>query len=188
MPQNIFARWKALPAEEILVQFYGHKTGDFRCFSNFFQHPEFVFEIPGEFCAAPLEDAKRRIRCTFSEKAIMLCKAAAMGDLASFDAIAESTTPREAKGLGRGIKAFDQALWNRIVLSVAYEVVLQKFTQLEDLRQVLLSTADRTIAEMISEDSIWGTGVDIGSAEAAELPSGPAPTSWAGRSWRRAVP
>ena len=99
-----------------------------------------------------------------------------------------STAPREAKGLGRGIKAFDQALWNRIVLSVAYEVVLQKFTQLEDLRQVLLSTADRTIAEMISEDSIWGTGVDIGSAEAAELPSGPAPTSWAGRSWRRAVP
>ena len=54
------------------------------------------------------------------------------------------------------------------MLSVAYEVALQKFTQLRDLQEILLSTGDRIIAEMTSEDSIWGTGVDIGSTEAAD--------------------
>ena len=170
VPRDLALRWKkGLLAEETpVLEFYKHKAGDYRCFSNFFQHADFVFEVPEAFCAKPMEEAQRRVRCAFSEKAIMLCKAAGMGDLAAFDAIAESTIPGDAKRLGRSIQPFDQGLWNNLVLSVAYEVALQKFTQLRDLQEILLSTGDRMIAEMTSEDSIWGTGVDIGSTEAAD--------------------
>ena len=175
VPQDLTLRWKKglLEKETPVVEFYKHKTGEYRCFSNFFQHADFVFEVPEAFCAKPLQEAKRRVPCAFSEKAIMLCKAAAMGDLAAFDAIAESTTPGDAKRIGRSVQPFDYDLWNRLVLSVAYEVALQKFTQLHDLQQVLLSTGDRVIAEMTNEDSIWGTGAEMGSAEAADASKWP---------------
>ena len=110
-PQDLVHRWKRglLTEERPVLEFYKHKTCEYRCFSNFFQHADFVSEVPEAFCARPLEEAKRRVRCAFSEKAIMLCKAAGMGDLAAFDAIAESTTPGDAKRLGRSIQPFDQA-------------------------------------------------------------------------------
>ena len=175
VPQDLVHRWKRglLTEERPVLEFYKHKTGDYRCFSNFFEHVDVVFEVPEAFCARPLDETRRRVRCTFSVKAIMLCKAAAMGDLARFDAIAESTSPGDAKCLGRGIWPFDQDLWNRLVLPVAYEVVLQKFAQLPDLQEILLSTADRALAEMTSADSIWGTGVDVGSEEAADASKWP---------------
>jgi ribA/ribD-fused uncharacterized protein len=88
--------------------------------------------------------------------------------MTAFNAIAASKSPGDAKRLGRGIQSFDQGLWDTLVLRVAYEVVLQKFAQLHDLQQLLLSTGDRAIAEMTSDDSIWGTGVNIGSEEATD--------------------
>ena len=85
-----------------MLEFYQHKAGDYRCFSNFFQHADFVFEVPEAFAPSQW----KRLGAE-SEKAIVLCKAAGMGDLAAFDAIAESTTPGDAKRLGRSIQPFD---------------------------------------------------------------------------------
>ena len=52
--------------------------------------------------------------CDFSEKAIMLCKAAVMGDAEKFHEIAKAEKPYVAKQLGRQVRAFDEATWKAL--------------------------------------------------------------------------
>merc|ERR1719329_1215584 len=63
--------------------------GDLACFSNFYDQTwcAFDFVLPLKFDGVGLAEADRTTRCTFSEKAIMLCKAAVFGDSDSYDAI-----------------------------------------------------------------------------------------------------
>lgn len=103
--------------------------------------------------------------CPYSEKAIMLCKAALMGDRKSYDAIAaldRKSRPDQAKRMGRGVKGFNDSLWQEHVCLVAFEVVHQKFSQAKELQSVLLGTGDAVIAEATSNDANWGIGIDIG--------------------------
>ena len=55
------------------------------------------------------------VRCSFSEKASMLCKAAAMGDGDAYLAIAAAIEPKSAKALGRKVRGFRPELWERLV-------------------------------------------------------------------------
>ena len=64
------------------VNFYGHSPGtEYAEFSNFFVHEEFGFELP-HFLKKEGFDPITPV--SFSEKAIMLCKAALFNDLDSF--------------------------------------------------------------------------------------------------------
>eukprot|EP00930_Biecheleria_cincta_P059103 TRINITY_DN44865_c0_g1_i1.p1 TRINITY_DN44865_c0_g1~~TRINITY_DN44865_c0_g1_i1.p1 ORF type:complete len:263 (-),score=48.49 TRINITY_DN44865_c0_g1_i1:23-811(-) len=154
------------PATEgtFVLEFYGegHEHG---CFSNFFASP-FEFVVPEEICSFSLSESERTVACNFSEKAIMLCKAASMSDREGFFRIAKSKAqPSAIKKMGRDsrvIKRFDQRLWERIECSVAFEVVFQKFSKLPELRTQLLATQDWLIAEATSNDKNWGTGLDKG--------------------------
>ena len=69
-----------------IVSFYGHnerKHGKFAALSNFFDQTNwpgpFIFRVPQCLCAFHIEQHEREVTCQFSEKAIMLCRAAAMG-------------------------------------------------------------------------------------------------------------
>ena len=104
----------------------------------------------------------------------MLCKASAMCDYSSFDAIARSSAPRKAKALGRSVGPWNQRIWDGVVCEVAREVVLQKFAALPELSAVLLGTGTRVLAEMTRNDSNWGTGVDMGQGADAK------PSKWRG--------
>ena len=64
--------------------------------------------------------------CEVSEKAIMLCKAAAMGDEASYSRIMATSDPRQAKSLGRRVRGFNEARWKRLVCGVAKEVCVRR--------------------------------------------------------------
>ena len=80
-----------------------------------------------EFCQeVQLEARDRTTRCEFSEKAIMLCKAAKMGDLDTYRRIVAAKTPKEAKFLGRCVQNFDPHLWDQVVCFVAFQVVYQR--------------------------------------------------------------
>merc|ERR1740139_1421516 len=78
----------------------------------------------------------------------------------SYEAIKNATGPGTAKRLGRRVENFDDATWNRIVCSVAFQVVHQKFSKTEAIRGVLLQTGDKLIAEATRNDKSWGIGVD----------------------------
>ena len=158
------------------VEFYGHSTGPHRCFSNFFEHAPFDFTVPESCGRAELIAAGRpaTVACAFSEKAIMLCKAAAMGDYASYDEIVRSPSPAHTKKCGRKVGHWDQRKWNSIVVEVGVQSVLQKFSALPNLKAILLGTGDRLIAEMVRTDANWGTGLDVGH------PDGSRPARWKG--------
>jgi len=146
-----------------VLEFYGHHPSqEYGCFSNFFASP-FAFDVPEEFCSFPFSLEERTVACDFSEKAIMLCKAAIMGDRRSYQKIAASKAqPAVIKRMGREVEGFDQDLWSEIECSVAYQVVYQKFEKTENLKKKLLATEDWVIAEATSNDRNWGIGLDRG--------------------------
>jgi ribA/ribD-fused uncharacterized protein len=153
----------------------GKSAGVAACFSNFFWQTPYEFEVPAEFCAVEFAQHERRVQCEFSEKAIMLCKAASMGDKASFFKIAKSSDPKSCKALGRAVNNFRQVVWDKIVCSVAYQVVFQKFQKTAELREHLLATGSALLAEATKNDSHWGIGIDMGMPDAA------VPAKWKGK-------
>ena len=126
-PDQLPALWRAVATEGLslpVIPFYGHTHGAHKCFSNFFASP-FDFALPACCSAAP-----RTLRVAFGEQAIMACKAAAMGDWASYDKISRSTTsPKACKALGRKVKPFRQDVWAGVVVEVAVEIATQKFAR-----------------------------------------------------------
>jgi ribA/ribD-fused uncharacterized protein len=179
-PDDLSSRWSKLTWKHHVIAFKGSEERQnatpLRCFSNFYDEETFIFELPAGICAPGMHiaDQDHFIRCDFSEKAIMLCKAAAMGDALSYKQIVVAQTPQEAKKLGETVADFDVALWDSVVCSVAYEVVRQKFTKVPALQTVLLETGDSLIAEATRGDKVWGIGIDKGRPETLQ------PSQWRG--------
>ena len=135
------------PAASIpTVEFYGHRpaSGALRCFSNFYEHSPFDFVVPPSCGAEALVAAGRphRVPVTFTEKAIMLCKASIMGDYKTYDQILEAASPQEAKALGRTVSPFVPAIWDALVCEVARAVCVQKALGVPELHARLLETGD----------------------------------------------
>eukprot|EP00397_Hematodinium_sp_SG-2012_P049386 GEMP01056942.1.p1 GENE.GEMP01056942.1~~GEMP01056942.1.p1 ORF type:complete len:261 (+),score=44.99 GEMP01056942.1:56-784(+) len=163
--------WKPAANAKVLG-FYGHKEGkQYAEFSNFFPHA-FAFTLPS-YCQKPGFPADVEVQ--FSEAAIMLSKAALMGDLDTFHQIMKASTPGKAKQLGRQVKPWDEALWITHIEETAFHVVSQKFESSPRLRGVLLGTGNKHLAEMTANDQMWGTGVHLGTPEASD------PSKWEGR-------
>jgi ribA/ribD-fused uncharacterized protein len=117
--QRLDARPKVLP-------FYGHSPEQrFGSFSNFHYHREpYEFTLP-QCVLAP--GFPPQIRVSFSEAAIMACKAALFRDEEAFREVCAANDPAKAKKIGRGVRDFDQERWDAVIEEVAYEVVVQKF-------------------------------------------------------------
>ena len=161
-------QWRQKRSKCDVLGFYGHGTkAQYACFSNF-HRGAFSFDLPGSFIESGFPSP---ILCGFAEKAIMICKAAAMGDRASFDRIARATSPAQCKTLGRRVAPFDAALWSTIVCGVAREVVLQKFTKVDGIATVLLGTGTRVIAEAAPSDRLWGIGIAVSEPAVFAVPA-----------------
>jgi hypothetical protein len=176
-PNTLAATWSSLCTVTNVFEFYSHKNekaGDSACFSNFFIQAPYEFIIPLDFCAMDLTEEQRSVECTFSEKAIMVCKAASMGDKDSFLAIAKSAEPKSCKALGRKVQNWNQAVWDKIVCSVAYHVVYQKFAKNDEIQKHLLATGNALMVEATVNDSNWGIGIDMG------MPDVTIPSKWNG--------
>jgi ribA/ribD-fused uncharacterized protein len=178
-PTDLVIRWVGMKSREDVFEFYGHNwkdAGESACFSNFYDQKRFpfTFRVPREWCNCELSEKERTVSCNFSEKAIMLCKAAVMGDYETYAKIAKATNPSTAKQYGREVNNFKQVRWDGIVCAVAYLTVFEKFRQNSGLRKILLATENRIIAETTRRDAIWGIGVDIGD------PRAKVPARWCG--------
>lgn len=110
----------------------------------------------------------------FTEKAIMLCKAAVFRDYDIYDRLLHTFNPRDCKKLGRQVSNFDPEVWDRVVVMVAEEAVFQKFSKVRQLTPLLLETGDSIIAESTNRDKNWGTGVSLGDVDAER------PWAWSG--------
>jgi len=163
------SRWQSMGPRKDIIDFYSHhwnSMGEWAVFSNFFVQGQwpgaFDFQVPLAFCACDISEQERVVTCDFSEKAIMLCKAAASGDMNTYRMIAKAERPQDAKHLASRngpLRGFDQDLWSRIDCSVAFQVVFQKFSKTPELKNILLKY-EGLYAEMTSNDVNWGTGID----------------------------
>ena len=72
--------------------------------------------------------------------------------------IRQAKSPSIAARLGRDRAHKLRPDWESVKDQVMREVVLAKFTQHEDLRELLLSTGDATLVEHTENDSYWGDG------------------------------
>ena len=147
--------------------------------------PRFVFfwgdkgraDHPGPWVLSqwfPLDFEVDGVRYRHAEGFMMSEKARLFGDHAMAERIAAAEHPGEAKKLGRQVRGFDEATWQRECFRIVARGNLAKFDQHDDLRGYLLGTAPKVLVEASPVDRIWGIGL------AADDPKAQAPSEWRG--------
>lgn len=81
-------------------------------------------------------------------------------DKAEQEEIRRANSPMQAARMGRDRKRKLRRDWESAKVNVMREAVLAKFSQHEELRKLLLSTADATLVEHTEKDDYWGDGGD----------------------------
>ncbi len=117
------------------------------------------------------------VRYSCAEQFMMAEKARLFGDEETRVAILAAASPRDHKALGRKVRSFDSARWADACREVVYRGNIAKFSQNADLRELLLATGDRTLAEASPYDKIWGIGLTADDPNATDR------TAWSGRNW-----
>jgi len=96
-----------------------------------------------------------------AEQYFMYSKALLFKDNDMAQKILDETRPDKIKELGRKIKNFDDKEWCRYREEIMLRGLYHKFSQNIDLRNKLLSTQDKILAEASPYDKIWGIGLSI---------------------------
>lgn len=81
-------------------------------------------------------------------------------DEAQREAIRQARSPMIAARMGRSRKKPLRPDWESVKVSVMREAVIARFTQHDQLRELLLSTGDAKLVEHTVNDSYWGDGGD----------------------------
>ena len=81
-------------------------------------------------------------------------------DAANQDAIRREKSPAIAARMGRDRKKPLRRDWESVKDAIMKKAVLAKFTQYEDLRQLLLGTGEAKLIEHTENDAYWGDGGD----------------------------
>ena len=93
------------------------------------------------------------------EQYMMHKKALLFGDTEVAEEVMNTKHPRDQKALGRKVKGFDKAIWDKACVGIVFTGNLAKFSQNEHLKKMLLDTGDRILVEASGEDIIWGIGM-----------------------------
>ena len=133
---------------EKYIFFWGHtekKEGELTksCLSQWY---DCSFEIDG-------------ILYSTAEQYMMSQKALLFNDNETNLKIMESKAPKKYKQLGRQVKNFSPKLWDEKKFDIVVKGNLAKFSQNENLKQFLLNTKDKILAEASPYDKIWGIGM-----------------------------
>lgn len=112
-----------------------------------------------------------------AEHAYMTTKARWVCDETAIAMIAASPSPREAKRIARAVAMTPEDVegWDRIKFGVMVEIVRAKTEQHPTIKDALLASSGRTIAEASPYDLVWGIGID--AKRAAGIP----PSNWPGQ-------
>lgn len=133
-------------------------------------HAFFYTEWPSNWANAAFDYTSRygnreTNRFFTTEHAFMYEKAMFFGDTATAKKILTVIHPREAKALGRKVKNFDTAKWDKERYAVMVAVNLEKFRQNPELFEKLADPKfdGRTFVEASPVDGIWGIGLPMGA-------------------------
>jgi ribA/ribD-fused uncharacterized protein len=121
-----------------VIQFYG-VSSEYGCFSNFAHYP---IRLQGK--SWPTVEHYFQAQ-KFKESDYQ-------------EAIRQAKSPAKAKSMGRSRKYRLRPDWEQVKDAIMREAVRAKFTQHDDLRQILLATGTAAIEENSPTDDYWGTG------------------------------
>jgi ribA/ribD-fused uncharacterized protein len=125
----------------VAIEFYS--VGDaFGGFSNFSPHP---VRLDGKVWPT-------------SEHYFQAQKFVGTGNEGYVEQVRRANGPMMAARLGRSRKVKIRRDWDSAKDAVMRRVVLAKFEQHDDLRELLLSTGDEKLVEATTEDEYWGRG------------------------------
>ena len=133
------------------IYFWGHtfhKEPTVTCFSQWYPSPI----------------TEKGVIYPTAEHYMMAKKAELFHDNDTLGLILRAEDPREAKALGRQVKNFNTALWNKHCRIIVEQGNYLKFSQNKKLGKFLLSTGDDIIAEASPYDQIWGIGITADEA------------------------
>ena len=109
------------------------------------------------------------------EQYMMAGKAELFDDRETREKILESRSPKQIKELGRQVKGFEQATWDKAKFSIVLNGNWCKFSQNIELKEFLLSTGKAILAEASPYDGIWGIRMP------ADAPNAVNPLKWRGQ-------
>lgn len=145
-----------------LLLFYGHrvtKAVTETCLSQWYPCQ---FEVDG-------------VTYTSAEQYMMAEKAKLFGDEEIRSEILCTSDPRKCKALGRKVRNFDKAVWNKEKEHIVRKGNTKKFLQNSALRSFLLSTGDKVLVEASPTDRVWGIGLGKNNPDALD------PQKWRGQ-------
>ncbi|MCI9243276.1 MAG: NADAR family protein, partial [Lawsonibacter sp.] len=108
------------------------------------------------------------------EQFMMAEKARLFGDKEALEKIMAARSQGKIKALGREVKHFDQAEWDKCKHTIVLTGNFQKFLQNPKLKDFLLRTGDKILVEASPRDRIWGIGMGKANENAEN------PTAWRG--------
>lgn len=145
-----------------LLLFYGHrvtKAVTETCLSQWYPCR---FEVDG-------------VTYTSAEQYMMAEKANLFGDEEIRAEILNTDDPRMCKALGRKVKNFDKAVWDKNKEDIVRNGNFEKFMQNDTLRNFLLSTGEKVLVEASPTDRVWGIGMGKNNPDALN------PQKWRGQ-------
>ena len=100
------------------------------------------------------------VTCTSSEQLFMWFKAKFFGDNETADKILKTNEPVVARKLGRLVKNYDDAGWDKVRVDYMFKAVWAKFIQNETLKEQLCDPKydGLQFVEAAYYDRIWGIG------------------------------
>ncbi|MER6157573.1 NADAR family protein [Streptomyces sp. NPDC001868] len=109
-----------------------------------------------------------------AEHWMMASKARLFGDAEAEREAVAAAGPAQAKKIGRLVRGFDNAVWERERFAIVVEGSIHKFAAHTDLRMFLLGTGDRVLVEASPLDRVWGIGLAADDGRAMD------PARWRG--------
>ena len=112
------------------------------------------------------EPLEKPLEFTSSEQLFMWFKAKYFKDEETAERIYKSSSPEEARQLGRLVKNYDDIAWDKVRVDYMRKAVTLKFHQNPDLLEKLLDEkyAGKMFVEAAYYDRIWGIGFNENEA------------------------
>ena len=120
---------------------------------------EYCFFLKGELSQWwPSPFVHNRIQFKNCEQWMMWAKAILFHDEETARKILMTSSPKEAKSLGRMVKNFDQNTWDINKYDIVFQGNLYKYDSNKGLKEFLISTKPYKLVEANGHDKVWGIG------------------------------